>query len=77
MAQQITPKQTRTWFTEHMQRQPDYGFRNAILNVMLHPKRPFNTKRRRELKPGFLIAIAWLGTAVALFALFNCVLERS
>jgi hypothetical protein len=77
MAQRITPEKARTWFAEHMKRRPDYGFGRAILNVMLYPKNPFNIKPRRELKPGFLFTIAWLGAAVALFALFNCVLGRS
>jgi hypothetical protein len=77
MAQRITPEETRTWFAAHTRRRPDYGFGHAILNVMLYPRSPFNVKRRRELRPGFLLAIAWLGAAVALFAFFNCVLGRS
>jgi hypothetical protein len=77
MAQRITPEDARTWFAEHMKGRREYGFGNAILNLVLDPRNPFNVKSRRELKPGFLFAIVWLGAAVALFALFNCLLGRS
>lgn len=65
------------WFAAHVKRRPDYGFDRAILNLMLRPRNPFNVKWRREAKPAFLFAIAWLGAAVALFVFFNSVLGRS
>lgn len=77
MAQRITPGEARTWFAAHMKRRPDYGFSNAILNLVLYPRNPFRVKGRREFKPRFLFAVAWLGAVVALFVLFNCVLGRS
>jgi len=60
-----------------MKRRPDHGFGNAILNLMLCPRNPFDVKRRREFRPGLLFAIVWLGGAVALFVIFNCLLGRS
>lgn len=77
MAERITPEEARTWFVAHMKRRPDYGFGNAILNLMLDPRNPFSVKGRREFKPRFLFAVAWLGIGAALFVLFNCVLGRS
>lgn len=76
MAERTTPEEARTWFAAHMKRCPDHGFGNAILNLMLYPRNPFSVKRRREFKPGFLFAVAWLGGAVALFVIFNCLLGR-
>lgn len=76
MAELITPEEARTWFAEHMKHRADYGFGHAILNLMFRRPNPFDIKQHREFKPGFLFALAWLGTAVALFVLFNCVQGR-
>ena len=76
MAERITPEEARTWFATQMKRRADYGFGDAILNLMLYPRNPFNVKRRREFKPGFLFAVIWLGAGAALFVFFNCLLGR-
>lgn len=54
-----------------MERRPDYGFGNAILNLMLYPRNPFNIKPQRELKPRFLFGVAWIGVAITLLVFFN------
>ena len=76
MPQRITTEQARAWFAAHMKGRSDCGFGNAMFNRMLHARNPFNAKRRREFKPGFLFAVAWLAGAVALFVIFNCLLGR-
>jgi hypothetical protein len=76
MKRDITPDETRAWFAVHMKRRSDYGLGNAVLSFMFHPRNPFSPKQRRKFKAGFLFAVAWIGTAIALLVLFNFSLGR-
>jgi len=74
MTKPITPDETRTWFAGHMNERPDYGLGKTIVDLMLHPRNPFNPKERRKFRGAFLWAVAWLGAAVCLFVYFNVAL---
>jgi hypothetical protein len=76
MAQRITPEQARTWFAEHLKRRLDYGLGNAVLSLMFHPGNPFSPKQRRKFKTEFLLGVAWIGVAIALFVFFNFGISR-
>jgi len=71
MTKPITPDETRAWFAGHMNERTDYGLGKAILDLMLHPRNPFNPKERRKFRGAFLWAVAWLGAAACLFVYFN------
>lgn len=76
MEERVIAAQTSVWFGEHMKQRSDYGFGNAVLNLMFHPRNPFGLKQRRKCKAGFLFAIAWIGTATLLLEFFNGALRR-
>lgn len=71
MAERITAEQVHAWFAAHMNERPDYGVGKALVDLMLHPRNPFNPKERRKFRGAFLWAIVWMGAAVCLFVYFN------
>lgn len=71
MTKRITREETSAWFAGRMNERPDHGLGKAILNLMFHPRNPFNPKERRKFRGAFLWAVAWIGAAVCLFAYFN------
>lgn len=64
MAQQLTPREVHAWFKEHFRERPEIGVCNAMLDLILEPRNPFEPEQRRWPKQGFLT-----GVGVALFAL--------
>lgn len=71
MSMRVTPDEVRAWFAAHMNRRPDFGLRKAILDVMLHPRSPFNAAERRRFRGSFVCAVAWVGAVIGVFVLFN------
>ena len=54
-----------------MNARPAYGAGQAVTDLMLHARNPFNPKERRRFRRAFLWAVAWLGAAVGVFVYFN------
>lgn len=50
---------------------PDMGLDKMLLNLMLEPANPFDPKRRRKLKKGFVLVVLVGLALVATFVYFN------
>lgn len=73
MAQKVTPPQVHTSFKEHFRERPDIGVREAVLNLILVPRSPFEPEQRRQPKRGFLIGAVFVLVALGWFTYFNFV----
>ena len=71
MARRVSPAEARTWVEGHFRTRPELGLRNAIANVILEPRNPFNPRERRMPKKDFMILASLLAAAVSAFVYFN------
>lgn len=73
MVTRITADETKAWLKDYFRRQPDIGFGNAIVNLALCPRNPFEPEKRRVPRSGFLFGAGMFLGAVAWFLYFNIV----
>lgn len=73
MPKHVAAEEARAWAEEHLRRRPELGLRNAIANLILEPRNPFDRRARRRLKKDFMILASLLAAAVGAFVYFNFV----
>jgi len=71
MVKRVTPDETKAWLKAYFGRRPDIGLGKAIVNFVLGPKNPFEPKKRRLPKLGFLFTAGMLVGVFVWFLHFN------
>jgi hypothetical protein len=71
MAKRVSRAEARAWVEEHFRSRPELGLRNAIANVILEPRNPFNPEARRKPSQGFLLVAGFLAASLGVFVYFN------
>lgn len=67
----IAPRDVHAWINEALGHRSDIGFRNAMSNMILEPRNPFNTRARRKLKAGFVLSAILFAVSLGCFYYFN------
>jgi hypothetical protein len=74
MAKRVTPDEIHAWFKEYFRQRLEIGFGNAMSNLALEPRNPFEPKRRRRPKRWSTAFLVIVGVGIVLFSIFNFVL---
>jgi len=71
MALPVAPRDVHAWIEEFLRQWHDIGLRNAIKDMILEPRNPFDVRARRKPKTGFLLAAILFAAFLGSFCYFN------
>jgi hypothetical protein len=66
-----TPEEVHDRLVRYLSSRPDMGLSKILLNLALEPANPFDPKRKRKFKKGFVLVVLVGLALVATFVYFN------
>jgi hypothetical protein len=69
----ISPVEMQKRIEESLAECPDIGLRRAVVNIVLQPRNPFDSRASRKPRTGFLLCAALFAAAAVCFCYFNFV----
>lgn len=73
MPRPIASRDVQAWIQESLGHRSDIGLSNAMTNMILEPRNPFDARARRKPKAGFVLGAILFAVFLGCFCYFNFV----